>query len=351
MKIIKREAPKDKPKEVSSFGKIFTDHMFVMDYSREKNWHNPRIEPFKFFEVNPANSILHYGQGIFEGLKAYKTKDGEIQLFRPKDNFLRLNRSAERLCIPKIDVEFMVDALKELIKLEQDWIPTEPDTSLYIRPFIVADDDYLGVKPAERYKMVIILSPVGSYYPEGLDPVKILVEDKFVRAVRGGLGEAKTMANYAASLLAAERAQEKGYTQVLWLDGVNLEYIEEVGTMNIFFKIDGKVVTPALNGSILPGITRDSVINVLKHWKIPVYEDKISITEVVNAYKENKLEEVFGTGTAAVISPVGRLAYKDMVMNISNYGADSLAQKIYDFITDIQYGRVEDIFGWIEKIE
>lgn len=351
LKIIKSITLKDKPKEVKDFGTVFTDHMFVMDYKEEKGWHNPVIEAYKPMLVDPASAILHYGQGIFEGLKSYKSKNGSIQLFRPKDNLRRLNASARRVCIPEIDVDFVADCLEKLIELESDWIPTEEGTSLYIRPYIIATESFLGVRPSHEYKLFIILSPVGAYYPEGLKPVKILVEDRFVRAVAGGLGEVKTMANYAASLLAAQEANRKGFSQVLWLDGVNLKYIEEVGTMNIFFKINGEIITPALNGSILPGITRNSVIQVLNSWNIPVNERKISIDEVMEAHEKGQLEEAFGTGTAAVISPVGEFQYKGKTIVLEDFGSESTAHKLYDFITSLQYGEREDTFGWVKKVK
>jgi len=350
LKINKTKSPKEIPLEIPAFGTAFTDHMFVMEYTEGKGWHDARIEPYTSITLDPSACVLHYGQGIFEGLKAYKTNGGKIQLFRAKDNFERLNRSASTVCIPNVDVGFMMFALEELIKLEKDWIPSQFGTSLYIRPFIIASEPFLGVRPAHKYKLYIILSPVGAYYAEGLKPVKILVEEKYVRAVRGGLGEAKTMANYAASLLAAEEAKQKGFTQVLWLDGVEMKYIEEVGTMNIFFKINGEVVTPPLTGSILPGITRDSVIKVLKHWGIPVKEYRLSIDEVIAANKEGLLEEIFGSGTAAVISPVGKLTYGNAEINLDNYGPESLAMRLYDYITGLQYGLEKDEFNWVKVL-
>jgi len=346
----KTAAPKTKPEKITSFGTIFTDHLLVMDYSKDKGWHNMRIEPYGFQAFDPSACVLHYGQGVFEGMKAYKTKDGTIQLFRPRDNFLRLQRSCERVCIPEVDVDLLMEGLIALINVEKDWVPSQEGTSLYIRPFIIASEAFLGVRPANEYKLYIILSPVGAYYPEGLKPVKILVEENYVRAVRGGLGEAKTMANYAASLLAAEEAKHKGYSQVLWLDGVEKKYVEEVGTMNIFFKIAGKVITPALNGSILPGITRDSVIKVLEKWGVPVEERKISIEEIIAASKAGTLEEIFGTGTAAVISPVGKMAYGNEIMEIDNYGEESVSIKLYNYLTGIQYGEIADEFNWTIKL-
>lgn len=351
IKVIKTTAPKEVPQKVNSFGKIYTDHMFVMDYTEGIGWHDAKITPYESVAFDPAACVLHYGQGIFEGLKAYKNPDQTVRLFRPRANFERLNRSAERVCMPTVDIDFVMEALLELIKLEKRWIPSEPDTSLYIRPFMVATEAYLGVRAAKEYKFFIILSPSGPYYAQGLEPVDIVVEDYYVRAVRGGLGEAKTLANYAASLQAGEEAQQKGYSQVLWLDGVEKKYIEEVGTMNIMFKIDGKVITPPLTGTILPGITRDSVLKVLAHMNIPAEEYRLSIDEVVDAYKAGKLEEIFGTGTAAVISPVGKLVYKDMEMTIKDYPADSVSMRLYQELTGIQTGRIADPFDWVIVVE
>ncbi len=352
LKIVKAEKLKEKPEESElSFGTQFTDHMFNMDYSPTKGWSNARIEPYGPIVMDPATMVLHYGQAIFEGLKAYRTKTGAIQLFRPKDNFARLNISAKMLCIPEIDPEFALAALKKLLVLEQEWIPSLAGTSLYIRPTIVAMDPHLGVSPSHTYRFFIILSPVGAYYPEGFNPVKILVTDKYVRAVRGGLGMAKTPANYAASLYAAEMAKEKGYTQVLWLDGVEQRYIEEVGTMNIFFRIDDTLVTPPLQGSILAGIMRDSVIALAKHWNIPVEERLITIDEVMSAHEKGILQEVFGSGTAAVISPVNELAWGDQVITIKDGNVGPMAQRLYNEITAIQYREAEDPFGWVVSIE
>lgn len=350
LKVIKAQHLKTKNLTNLGFGRIFTDYMFVMDYSEGKGWHDPRIEPYGNLSMDPSACVLHYGQGIFEGLKAYRTEDGEIQLFRPQENFKRLNRSAKSLCIPEFDEKLALEHLKALLRLEKDWVPSEPDTSLYIRPYIISTEAFLGVNPSKNYKFIIILSPVGAYYPEGFKPVKILVEEKYVRAVRGGLGEAKTMANYAASLLAGEEAKHKGFTQVLWLDGINQRYVEEVGTMNIFFKIDGVVYTPPLLGTILPGITRDSVLKILRSWDITVKEERISIEEVFQSYQNGKLEEVFGTGTAAVISPVSELSYKGDKALVDNYTEESLVTKLYNHLTGIQYGTIKDQFGWIQKL-
>ncbi|MBE7010039.1 MAG: branched-chain amino acid aminotransferase [Ruminococcaceae bacterium] len=351
IKITKTTAPKAKPPVDSlGFGKIFTDHMFVMDYTDGQGWHDPQIVPYGPIPMDPSCAVLHYGQAVFEGLKAYKTADGQVLLFRPYNNMNRINESNERLCIPQIDVDFAVDAIKKLVEIDQDWIPDGPGTALYIRPFIFATDPFLGVHPAATYKFIVILSPVGAYYKEGLNPVKIYVEDSYVRAVRGGMGFSKTAGNYAASLKAQEEAEKKGYTQVLWLDGVERKYIEEVGAMNIFFKIDGKVVTPALNGSILAGITRNSCLEILNSWGVDAKEARISIQEVYEAYENGKLEEVFGTGTAAVISPVGELCWDGKKMIINNGEIGPVSQKLYDTITGIQGGKIEDTFGYTVKL-
>ncbi|MBQ9598906.1 MAG: branched-chain amino acid aminotransferase [Clostridia bacterium] len=352
IKIIKNEHPKQKP-DVNNlgFGKHFTDHMFIMDYNPQNGWHNARIVPYAPLSLDPACMVLHYGQAIFEGMKAYRTADKRILLFRPDKNMARTNSSNDRLCIPAIDEKFCTEALCELIKVDQDWIPEAPGTSLYIRPFIIATDNHLGVKPSETYQYMIILSPVGSYYKEGINPVKIYVEDNYVRAVKGGMGHTKTAGNYAASIKAQMIAQEKGYTQVLWLDGVERKYVEEVGTMNVFFKIDGKVITPALEGTLLPGVTRDSCIALLKHWNIPVEERKLPIAEIMQANRDGKLEEAFGTGTAAVISPIGELNYEGEIANINNGETGPIAHKLYDAITSIQNGSAEDIFGWTLEVK
>lgn len=333
------------------FGQVFTDHMFVMDYSKDNGWHNPRIEPFQDFSVSPAAMVFHYGQAIFEGLKAYKTPAGKICLFRPRDNFERMNRSAKGMCIPQIDVDFVMGAMKQLIKMEEKWIPETLGTSLYIRPTIIASDPFLGVRASFTYKFFIILSAVGAYYAEGLNPVKIWVSKDHVRAVRGGVGEFKTAGNYAASLIASEKAQKEGYAQVLWLDALERKYIEEVGAMNIFFLIGDELVTPDLNGSILPGITRYSVISLAEKWGMKLSERRISIDEVLDAHASGKLLEVFGAGTAAVISPVGEIRYGDKVISIGDGTPGDMAMKFYNALTDIQYGKAEDTENWIEFIE
>lgn len=352
IKVTKTQAPKKKPEkgEKLGFGKIFTDHMFMMNYTEGKGWYDPRIVPFQNLTMSPAAMVFHYGQEMFEGLKAYRGEDGKTYLFRPDMNAKRTNVTNERLCIPYLPEEDFVQAVSAVVKLDQDWIPEGKGTSLYIRPFIIATDEFLGVAPSENYLFVVILSPSGAYYESGLEPVGIWIEDEYVRAVRGGMGYTKTGGNYAASLKAQVKAHDAGYSQVLWLDGVERKYIEEVGAMNIFFKIDGKVVTPMLNGSILPGITRDSVIHLCKEWGIPTEERKISIDEIDEAYKSGKLEEVFGTGTAAVISPVGKLRWKDEIMEINGGKIGELSQKIYDTVTGIQLGKLPDTHGWRREV-
>ncbi len=332
------------------FGQIFTDHMFSMDYVEGQGWINPRIEPYAPICLEPSAMVFHYGQAIFEGLKAYKTSDGSINLFRPQLNFQRVNISNARMVIPPIDEAFCLYALKELLKIEQDWIPTADGTSLYIRPFIIATDPYLGVRPAHTYRFMIILSPSGRYYPQGLAPVNIYVEEEYVRAVKGGTGYAKTPGNYAASLIAQAKAYKTGYVQVLWLDGVHRRFIEEVGSMNVFFVIGGKLVTPALNGSILPGITRRTVLELAKRLGIESEEREIAIDELISLVKSGQVSEVFGAGTAAVISPVGELRYKDDVMTFNDGKIGPLSQKFYDIITGVQYGIQPDEYGWIEKV-
>ena len=346
IKITKTETPKAKPEKVTGFGKIFTDHMFVMNYETGKGWFDPRIVPYGNLSLSPASMVFHYGQEMFEGLKAYKGDDGKAYLFRPDMNAKRTTKTNERLCIPYLPEEDFVQAIKELVAVDQDWIPTEPGTSLYIRPFIIATDDFLGVAPSDTYLFLVILSPSGAYYESGLDPVGIWIEDEFVRAVRGGMGFAKTGGNYAASLIAQVKAHDDGYAQVLWLDGVERKYIEEVGSMNIFFVIDDVVVTPELNGSILPGITRDSTLFLCKQWGLKTEERKISVDELIEAQKAGRLKEVFGTGTAAVISPVGKLRYEDEVFTIGDGGIGPITQRLYDTITGIQTGKLPDEYGW-----
>lgn len=333
------------------FGKIFTPHMFIMKYEEGKGWHSPEIRPFSNIELHPAAIVLHYSQTIFEGLKAYYGVDGKIRLFRVWDHIARLNRSAERMCIPKVDPQFTFEAIKTLVLLDKDWIPKKKGAALYIRPLIFATEATLGVKVSHEYLFIIILSPVGAYYAEGFNPVKIYVSERYVRAFPGGTGEIKTGGNYAASLKAQAEAQEKGYTQVLWLDGKERKYVEEVGSMNIFFYLNGTLVTPALSGSILPGITRDSVLKLASYLKIPVEERKISIDEVIEGIEKDTLKECFGTGTAAVISPVGEIFYKEKSYVINQGKTGKLTQLFFEHITGIQYGEKEDIFNWTVVLE
>jgi len=348
----KAEKLKDHPQDSAlGFGTYFTDYMFNMDYNPEKGWHNPRIEPYGPLEMDPSTMVLHYGQAIFEGLKAYKTESGDIQLFRPKDNLSRFNRSGNMLCMPEIDEDLILKGLIELLKIEKDWVPGEPGTSLYIRPTIIATDPYLGLRSSNTYRFFIILSPVGAYYPEGFNPVKIWVTKEYVRAVRGGVGTAKTAGNYAASLYATELAQKDGYTQVLWLDGVELKYIEEVGSMNIFFVIGDELITPELNRSILSGVTRDSVISMAKSWGMKVVERKISIDEVYQAHASGNLKEIFGSGTAAVISPVGNIKLDGKEITIAGGEVGPVAARLFDDLTDIQYGKAEDTFNWTMPVK
>ncbi len=353
IKIEKTTTPKEKPKKGDKlgFGHIFTDHMFVMNYTEGKGWHDARIVPFSNISLSPAAMVYHYGQEMFEGMKAYKGEDGKAYLFRPDMNAKRTNNTNDRLCIPRIPEDDFVQAVNAVVDVDRDWIPEGEGESLYIRPFIIATDEFLGVAPSKTYLFMIILSPSGAYYASGLAPVGIWIEDEYVRAVKGGMGFAKTGGNYAASLIAQVKAHDDGYSQVLWLDGVERKYIEEVGAMNIVFKINGKIVTPMLNGSILPGVTRDSVIKMCKHLGYEVEERKISVDELVSAAKSGELEEVFGTGTAAVISPVGKLRYKDDVMVIGDGNIGPVSQKLYDTLTGIQWGKIDDPMGWRVEVK
>lgn len=324
--------------------------MFRWTWNSEEGWHNPRIVPFENLSIHPASTVLHYGSEIFEGLKAYRRADGKVQMFRPIENIRRMNNSAERLCLPQMPEEDLMQALVEFVRLEQDWTPSDKGTSLYLRPFMFGNDESLGVHAVHNAEFIIIASPVGSYYKEGLNPVKIMIEDQDVRAVRGGTGYAKCGGNYAASNRAGERAEQQGYSQVLWLDGVERKYIEEVGAMNVMFKINGEIVTPKLTGSILPGITRKSCIEFLKSEGIEVSERLLSVEELAQAMTDGTLEEAWGCGTAAVISPIGELCYKDHKYIINNNEIGELSQHLYDSITGIQWGEVEDKFGWIVEV-
>jgi len=350
IKITKTTAPKAIPTENLGFGKSFTDHMFIADYSRDKGWYNARIVPFANLSMHPAATVFHYGAEIFEGLKAYRRADGKVQLFRPIENVRRMNNSAERLRLPQMAEEDMLQAIMELVKVEEAWVPHNEGESLYIRPFLFGNDEHLGVHSIVNATFVIICSPSGSYYAEGINPVKIMIEENDVRAVRGGTGFAKCGGNYAAANRAGEKAEQLGYTQVLWLDGVERKYIEEVGAMNVMFKIDGEIVTPALTGSILPGITRKSCIEVLKNEGYTVSERLLSIDELTDAMENGKLEEAWGCGTAAVVSPIGQLFYKGKTYTINNNEIGTVTQNLYNKLTGIQWGKVEDTFGWTVEI-
>ncbi|MEG1613220.1 MAG: branched-chain amino acid aminotransferase [Clostridia bacterium] len=350
MKITLSKNLKQKPDFTKlGFGKYFTDHMLYMEYEAGK-WSDVEIRPYSGLEIDPASVVLHYGQEIFEGLKAYKNNEGKITMFRPRDNFVRMNKSANRLCMAELPIDKVLDGLFELVQIEKDWIPTAQGTSLYIRPTMIGSENFLGVHPSKKYIFFIILCPVGSYYANGLQPTKIYVENIFNRAAVGGTGEAKCGGNYASSLMAAEVAKSKGYDQVLWMDAAERKYVGEVGAMNMFFVMDGKVVTPKLDGSILAGITRDSAIKVLKKYGYAVEERMVSIDEIVKAHEDGKLQEAFGTGTAAVISPVGVIGYKDKVMNINNQEMGKITGWLYETLTGIQNGRQADEFGWVVKV-
>lgn len=334
------------------FGKYFTDHMFMMDYTEGEGWHDARIVPFQNLSLSPATAVFHYAQEMFEGLKAYKTADGRVQLFRPQKNIERLNNTNRRMCIPEIDPDDVLQAIKAVVKTDEDWIPEEEGKSLYIRPFIIATDPMLGVHPSHSYLFCIILSPVGAYYATGINPVKIYVEPEYVRAVKGGTGFAKVGGNYAASLKGQEVAEKLGYAQVLWLDGINHKYVDEVGAMNVFFVIDGEIVTPTLeNGNILPGVTRDSAIQLLRSWGYKVSERLLSIDEIREAADNGKLDEAFGTGTAAVISPIGELNEAGKVMIINEGKIGPISQRLYNNLTGIQWGTVEDTMGWTVLVD
>ena len=352
IKFVKNENPAAKPDSATlGFGKIFTDHMFIMDFSREEGWHDARIVPFANLSLHPASTVLHYGSEIFEGLKAYRRADGTVQMFRPIENIRRMNNSAERLCLPQIPEDVAMEVLMAFVNCEKDWTPSAPGTSLYLRPFMFGNDESLGVHAVHNATFVIIASPVGSYYKEGINPVRIMIEDEDVRAVRGGTGYAKCGGNYAASNRAGERAEKKGYSQVLWLDGVERKYIEEVGAMNVMFKIAGEVVTPMLSGSILPGITRKSIIELLRSEGVKVSERLLSIDELEKAMENGTLEEAWGCGTAAVVSPIGELCYKDVKYPVNGGKIGTLTQHLYDTLTGIQWGKCEDKLGWTVEVK
>ncbi|MGI6727387.1 MAG: branched-chain amino acid aminotransferase [Anaerovoracaceae bacterium] len=343
--------PKVKPDpNTLAFGNVFTDHMFIMDYTEGKGWHNGRIQPYAPISLDPAAAVFHYAQEMFEGLKAYKSKDGKILLFRPEMNEKRAKFTAERMCMPPLPDGLMVEAVKALVSVEKDWIPEKEGTSLYIRPFVIATEPFLGVREAKNYLFIIILSPVGPYYKEGLFPTKIYVEDEYVRATPGGTGNVKVGGNYASSLKSQEKAQKNGFSQVLWLDGVERKYVEEIGTSNAFFIIDGEIVTAPLAGTILPGVTRDSVISLLKHLNKKVTEKRMTIQEIYEAHAAGKLDEVFASGTAAVISPVGELCWKGKKITINDGKIGPVSQMVYDELTAIQQGKKEDPFNWVVEV-
>lgn len=353
IKIELTKTPKQKPQDETKlgFGKIFTDHMFIMNYDEGQGWHDARIVPYAPIVLDPSASVFHYAQECFEGLKAYRTADGRIQLFRPDCNAQRMQSTHERLCIPTIPTEDFVQAVSALVNIERDWVPHADGASLYIRPFTIATMPQLGVHASSSYQFIIICSPSGAYYAEGINPVKIYVEDEYVRACPGGTGHIKCGGNYAASILAGAKAEKLGYSQVLWLDGLERKYVEEVGSMNIFFKIDGEIYTAATAGTVLPGVTRRSCIELLRSWGYTVHEGKLAITDIMDAADNGKLEEVFGTGTAAVISPVKQLDYENRSAKIGDGSIGTLTQRLYDTLTGIQWGKKEDTFGWTVEVK
>ncbi len=351
IRIEKATTLKAKPDQNNlGFGKYFTDHMFMMNYSGEKGWHDARIIPHGPISLDPAAFVLHYGQEVFEGLKAYRNKSGEISLFRPDMNAKRMITSCARMCMAELPEEMFVEAVKKFVEFEQEWVPSAEGTSLYLRPYMFATEAAVGVHPSNEYLFVIIACPVGNYYPEGVNPVKIYVEEEFVRASKGGTGFAKCGGNYASSILAQKKAQEKGYTQVLWLDGVHRKYVEEVGTMNAMFLVDGKVYTSPVDGTVLPGVTRDSCLALLKEWGYTICEEHFTIDFLMEAAKEGRLQEAFGTGTAAVISPIGELFYQGEKAIINDFKTGELTQRVYDTLTGIQWGNKEDNYNWTVKV-
>ena len=353
IRIEKTTCPKAKPADESKLGfaKLFSDHMFVMDYAEGKGWHDARVVPYAPFSLDPATVVLHYAQELFEGMKAYRTAEGKIQLFRPECNAQRFADGCERMGIPPIPVDDFIDAVKALVKVDEDWVPHMDGTSLYIRPFVIATDVGLGVHASKNYIFCVIAAPSGAYYAEGINPVKIYVEDEYIRAAPGLTGAVKCGGNYAASIKAGELAEKKGYSQVLWLDGVEKKYVEEVGAMNIMFKIDGKIYTAACTGTVLPGVTRRSIIELCRDWGYEAIEGKLAIADIMQAGREGKLEEVWGTGTAAVVSPVKELTWKDESVEISGGKIGELTQKLYDTLTGIQWGKLPDTKGWIVAVD
>lgn len=346
------DARKPRPEESSlGFGKYAADHMFLMDFSSPKGWHEPRIVPYGQFALDPMAMVLHYNQEVFEGLKAYCLKDGSIGLFRPEKNIERMNYSCQRMVMPELDAELFFRAMKELVLLDKQWVPQSEGSSLYIRPTMIATEPCLGVRPSNEYLFFMLTSPVGAYYAEGFGPTRIFVSDNYVRAAKGGVGQAKTSGNYGPTLLVSKQAAQKGYTQVLWLDAQERRYVEEVGTSNIFFLFENELVTPPLGGTILPGITRDSVMRLAKQWRMQVTERQVEIEEVIQGCQDGTLKEMFATGTAAVISPVGEIGYKGTDYRIADGSVGELSQKLYDTLTGIQYGRLDDPFGWRVRLD
>ena len=351
IRIEKTKTPQTMPPENAlGFGKVFTDHMLIVDWTEGEGWHDARIVPFGRIDLHPASTVLHYGAEIFEGLKVYRREDGGIQMFRPQENVKRMNNSAERMSLPQMDEKDMLELMSTFVKLEEKWVPKSFGTSLYLRPFMFGNDEALGVHAVKNATFMIIASPSGSYYKEGINPVGIMIESEDVRTVRGGTGYAKCGGNYAASTRAGERAAKKGYSQVLWLDGVERRYVEEVGAMNVMFKINGEIITPMLTGSILPGITRKSCIEVLKKFGYKVTERLLSIDELVEALENGTLEEAWGCGTAAVVSPIGKLAFGEKEYVIGEGKIGEITQKLYDTLTGIQWGKTADTFGWVYKL-
>lgn len=352
IRIEKIAVPKQKPDEKNlGFGKFYTDHMFVMDYDAGQGWHDARIVPYGPIPMEPTCVTLHYAQETFEGLKAYRRADGKVQLFRPEMNARRMINSNRRLCMPEIPEEMFVEAVKAIVKMDEEWVPSEPETSLYIRPFVFATEGALGVHASSSYKFVIVLSPSGAYYKEGVNPVKILIEDELVRAVKGGTGFAKCGGNYAASILGQVKAAQMGCAQVLWLDGVHRKYVEEVGTMNVMFKIAGEIYTAPIDGSVLPGVTRDSILHILRDWGYTVHEEPLAVEDLMQAGHDGTLEEAFGTGTAAVISPIGEFLYKEDSVRIHDFKTGELTKRLYDYLTGIQWGKEEDRYGWTTLVD
>ena len=342
---------KEKPDfEHLGFGKYFTDHMFVMNYD-DHHWHDARIVPYAPITMDPASMVFHYAQETFEGLKAYKTEKNEILLFRPEMNAWRMMNSNQRLCMPLISENDFIEAVEALVRIEKDCIPSKKGTSLYIRPFMFANEAGVGVHASESYQFVIIASPSASYYKNGLEPVKIYVEDEYVRAVIGGTGNIKCGGNYASSIIAQSKAKQLGCDQVLWLDGIERKYVEEVGTMNVMFVIDNIVYTAPLSGSILPGITRDSILHILKDQQVEVKEEKIDIHFLMEAAHDGRLSEAFGCGTAALITPIGELLYKKQNIVINNHQIGHITRLLYDILSSIQWGESEDPYGWTRKVK